>query len=134
TAVALADGLVEIELVELDDPRAPQRGEAGGRAGHWRAGEIQTYSEKFACPVHGPSLIELEPRIFSFNSPHGACPRCTGLGSQMEIDPELVIPDPTLSIGEGAIAPWAASASEYYEQLIQAIAERYRIDLETPWQ
>jgi excinuclease ABC subunit A len=114
TAVALADGLIEIELVD--------------------AGEIQTYSEKFACPVHGPSLVELEPRIFSFNSPHGACPRCTGLGSQMEIDPELVIPDPTLSIGEGAIAPWAASASEYYDQLIQAIAERYRIDLETPWQ
>ena len=98
TAVSLADGLVEIELV--DD------------------GEIQTYSEKFACPVHGPSLVELEPRIFSFNSPHGACPRCTGLGSQMEIDPELVVPDPTLSIGEGAIAPWAASASDYYDQLI----------------
>ena len=114
TAVALADGLIEIELVD--------------------SGEIQTYSEKFACPVHGPSLVELEPRIFSFNSPHGACPRCTGLGSQMEIDPELVIPDPTLSIGEGAIAPWAASASEYYDQLIQAIAERYRVDLETPWQ
>jgi excinuclease ABC subunit A len=113
TAVALADGLVEIELVDT--------------------GKIQTYSEKFACPVHGPSLVELEPRIFSFNSPHGACPRCTGLGSQMEIDPELVVPDPTLSIGEGAIAPWAASASEYYDQLIQAIAERYAIDLETPW-
>jgi excinuclease ABC subunit A len=114
TAVALADGLVEIELVDRD--------------------EVKTYSERFACPVHGPSLIELEPRIFSFNSPHGACPRCTGLGSQMEIDPDLVVPDPTLSIGEGAIAPWAASASEYYEQLIQAISERYSVDLETPWQ
>jgi excinuclease ABC subunit A len=113
TAVSLADGLVEIELVDTN--------------------EIQTYSEKFACPVHGPSLIELEPRIFSFNSPHGACPRCTGLGSQMEIDPELVVPDPTLSIGEGAIAPWAVSASDYYEQLTQAIAERYDVDLETPW-
>jgi excinuclease ABC subunit A len=113
TAVALADGLVEIELVDSN--------------------QIQTYSEKFACPVHGPSLTELEPRIFSFNSPHGACPRCTGLGSQMEIDPELVVPDPTLSIGEGAIAPWAASASDYYDQLIQAIAERYDVDLETPW-
>src|SRR5213079_949448 len=78
TAVALADGLVELELVD--------------------SGGIQTYSEKFACPVHGPSLVELEPRIFSFNSPHGACPRCTGLGSQMEIDPELVVPEPTLSI------------------------------------
>ncbi len=114
TAVSLADGLVEIELVDKD--------------------EIQTYSERFACPVHGPSLIELEPRIFSFNSPHGACPRCTGLGSQMEIDPELVVPDPTLSIGEGAIAPWAQSASDYYEQLTQAIAERYSVDLETAWE
>ena len=114
TAVSLADGLVEIELVD--------------------SGELQIYSEKFACPVHGPSLVELEPRIFSFNSPHGACPRCTGLGSQMEIDPELVVPDPTLSIGEGAIAPWAASASEYYDQLIQAIAERYGVDLDTPWE
>ena len=113
TAVALAGGLVEVELVD--------------------SGDVQTYSEKFACPVHGPSLIELEPRIFSFNSPHGACPRCTGLGSQMEIDPELVVPDPSLSIGEGAIAPWAQSASEYYDQLAQAIAERYGVDLETPW-
>ncbi len=84
--------------------------------------------------MHGPSLVELEPRIFSFNAPHGACPRCTGLGSQMEIDPELVVPDPTLSIGEGAIAPWAASASHYYDQLTQSISERYDVDLETPWQ
>ena len=114
TAVSLADGLVEIEMV--DD------------------GKTLTFSEKFACPVHGPSLVELEPRIFSFNSPHGACPRCTGLGSQMEIDPELVVPDPTLSIGEGAIAPWAVSASDYYDQLTQAIAERYDVDLETPWE
>ncbi|MBV9837042.1 MAG: excinuclease ABC subunit UvrA, partial [Solirubrobacterales bacterium] len=114
TAVALAEGLVEIEMV--DEQRT------------------LTFSEKFACPIHGPSLIELEPRIFSFNSPHGACPRCTGLGSQMEIDPDLVVPDPTLSIGEGAIAPWAVSASNYYDQLTQAIAERYDVDLETPWQ
>jgi excinuclease ABC subunit A len=113
TAVALAEGLVEIEMVDT--------------------GEIQTYSERFACSVHGPSLIELEPRIFSFNAPHGACPRCTGLGSQMEIDPDLVVPDPSLSIGEGAIAPWAASASDYYEQLTQAIAERYGVDIEKPW-
>jgi excinuclease ABC subunit A len=114
TAVALADGLVEIELVDED--------------------RKLTFSERFACPVHGPSLVELEPRIFSFNSPHGACPRCTGLGSQMEIEPELVVPDPTLSIGEGAIAPWAVSASNYYDQLTQAIAERYDVDLDTPWQ
>ncbi len=114
TAVALADGLVEIELVDTKT--------------------IQTYSERFACPVHGPSLIELEPRIFSFNAPHGACPRCTGLGSQMEIDPDLVIPDPSLTLGQGAIAPWAASASDYFEQLVQAISDRYGVDLETPWE
>ena len=89
-----------------------------------------TFSERFACPEHGPSLVELEPRIFSFNSPHGACDRCTGLGSQMEIDPELVVPDPTLSIGEGALAPWANSTSSYYEQVTEAIAERYGVDLE----
>ena len=124
TAVALADGLVEIELV----PASP----ALGTSRHQRS-EILTFSEKFACPVHGPSLVELEPRVFSFNSPHGACPRCTGLGSQMEIDPDLVVPDPGLSIGEGAIAPWSVSASNYYDQLAQAIAERYGVDLETPW-
>jgi excinuclease ABC subunit A len=114
TAVSLADGLVEIELVD--------------------GGEIQTYSEHFACPEHGPGLEELEPRVFSFNAPYGACPHCTGLGSQLEIDPELVVPDPTLSIAEGAIAPWASSASEYYEQLTQAVATRYGVDLDTPWQ
>jgi excinuclease ABC subunit A len=113
TAVLLAGGLVEIEEVD--------------------SGDLTLYSEKFACPEHGPSLVELEPRIFSFNSPHGACPRCTGLGSQMEIDPELVVPDPGLSIAEGAIAPWAASASDYYEQLTQAISERYGVDTDMPW-
>jgi excinuclease ABC subunit A len=114
TAVALAGGIVEIELV--DDDRT------------------LTFSEKFACLDCGISMPELEPRIFSFNAPAGACPRCTGLGSQMEIDPELVVPDPTLSIGEGAIAPWSASASNYYEQLTQSISERYDVDMDTPWQ
>jgi len=123
TAVTLAAGLVEIELVDRSPSDPP-----GG------AERLLTFSERFACPVHGPSLVELEPRIFSFNAPHGACPRCTGLGSQMEIDPELVVPDPTLSIGEGAIAPWTASASNYYDQLTEAIAERYDVDLDTPWQ
>jgi excinuclease ABC subunit A len=123
TAVALADGLVEIEIVPANSPPTPDD-----------EARTLTFSEKFACPVHGPSLVELEPRIFSFNAPHGACPRCTGLGSQMEIDPDLVVPDPTLSIGEGAIAPWTASASNYYDQLTQAIAERYDVDLDTPWQ
>ena len=147
TAVALADGLVEIEIVGAakDQPEseaAHAMGAKGARAPASQIvpgetpqpGTIFTFSERFACPEHGPSLVELEPRIFSFNSPHGACDRCTGLGSQMEIDPELVVPDPTLSIAEGALAPWANSTSNYYEQVTEAIADRYGVDLEAPWE
>jgi len=122
TAVSLADGIVEVELVD-GDPDGPSPRPI-----------TLTFSEKFACLECGISFPELEPRIFSFNAPHGACPRCTGLGSQMVIDPELVVPDPTLSIGEGAIAPWSASASNYYEQLTSAISERYSVDPDVPWQ
>jgi excinuclease ABC subunit A len=120
TAVALADGIVEIELMPREESDPPAR--------------ILTFSEKFACLKCGTSMPELEPRIFSFNSPHGACERCTGLGSQMEIDPDLVVPDPSLSIGEGALAPWANSASNYYEQVTQAIADKYGVDLEASWE
>jgi len=117
TAVALADGMVEVETVPREGTQA----------------RTLLFSERFACPDHGPSIPELEPRIFSFNSPHGACERCTGLGSQMEIDPDLVVPDPSLTIGEGALLPWATSASNYYEQITQAIAETYGVNLECPW-
>ena len=112
TALGLADGLVEIAVVD---------------------GETTTYSEKLACPDGHVSMSELAPRVFSFNSPHGACPRCTGLGMQPEIDPDLVVPDPDLSISEGALVPWTVINSNFYEQVIQAIADRYEIDLETPW-
>ncbi|MGI8596697.1 MAG: excinuclease ABC subunit UvrA [Thermoleophilaceae bacterium] len=121
TALGHADGTVDVELV-------PGRDEGEGSAGR-----VFTYSERFACLACGTSMPELEPRMFSFNSPHGACPRCTGLGSQMEIDPELVVPDPSLTLSEGAILPWSTAASNYYEQMTQAIAERYEIDQETPW-
>jgi excinuclease ABC subunit A len=114
TAAGLADGLVAIDLIETGEP--------------------MLFSENFACPDHGVSLPELEPRIFSFNSPHGACPRCTGLGAQLEVDPDLVVPDPTLSIGEGALVPWSVMNSNFYESVIQGIADRWEIDLETPWQ
>src|SRR5918999_1582859 len=96
-------------------------------------GEL-TFSERFACPEHGVSLPELQPRIFSFNSPHGACPRCTGLGAQQEIDPDLLVPDPSLSISDGALVPWSVGNSTFYESVIQAIADRYEIDLDAAWQ
>jgi excinuclease ABC subunit A len=147
TAVGLADGLVEIEIVgSARERREPEAEHATGAKGARAAasqilpemapepGTLFTFSERFACPEHGPSLVELEPRIFSFNSPHGACDRCTGLGSQMEIDPELIVPDPSVSIGEGALAPWANSTSNYYEQVTEAIAERYGVDLDAPWE
>ena len=112
TAAALADGLVAIDVVD---------------------GEPMLFSEKFACPDHGVSLPELQPRIFSFNSPHGACPRCTGLGSQQEIDPDLLVPDGSVSLNDGALVPWSVGGSSFYESVIQAIAERYEIDMDTPW-
>jgi excinuclease ABC subunit A len=113
TAAQLADGLVAIDVVD---------------------GRPMLFSEKFACPDHGVSLPELQPRIFSFNSPHGACPRCTGLGAQQEIDPDLLVPDPELSIEEGALVPWSVGGSSFYESVIQAIAERYEIPLDEPWE
>jgi excinuclease ABC subunit A len=113
TAAALAEGLVVVDQVD--------------------SGETTTYSQNFACPEHGVSLPELQPRIFSFNAPHGACPRCTGLGAQQEIDPDLLVPDPSLSIDDGALVPWAIGGSGFYESVIQAIADRYEIPTHVPW-
>src|SRR6184192_2719718 len=113
TAAGLSDGLVVVDVVDGDD---------------------MIFSENFACPEHGVSLPELQPRIFSFNSPHGACPRCTGLGSQQEIDPDLLVPDPSLSINDGALVPWTIGNSSFYESVIQAIADRYEIPTDVPWQ
>ena len=113
TAAALAEGLVAIDVID---------------------GESMLFSQNFACPDHGVSLAELQPRIFSFNAPHGACPRCTGLGSQQEIDPDLVVPDPSLSIDDGALVPWSLGGSSgFYEAVIQAVADRYEIDTSLPW-
>jgi excinuclease ABC subunit A len=112
TALRIGDGLVEVR--EVDGP-------------------LRTYSEKFACPEHGVSLAELAPRTFSFNSPHGACPACTGLGATLEVDPELVVPDPVLSIRDGALAPWNVSGSSFFEQVLEAIADRWEVPLDRPW-
>ncbi|AME07271.1 excinuclease ABC subunit UvrA [Bacillus siamensis] len=90
------------------------------------------FSEHHACPICGFSIGELEPRLFSFNSPFGACPTCDGLGLKLEVDPELVIPNPELSLKEHAIAPWTPISSQYYPQLLQAVCRHYGIDMETP--
>ena len=112
-AASLADGLVEVQVID---------------------GERQTFSENFACLECGTSMPELEPRIFSFNAPHGACPTCTGLGFKKVIDPELVVPDPTLSVAEGALQPWRSGYSGYWRRLNKSVAESYGIDIDTPWQ
>jgi len=100
-------------------------------------GVDELYSEKFACPEHGTFLEELEPRVFSFNSPYGACMSCSGLGFLQQFDPELIVPDPTRSIAEGAIAPWSGSRAEgnkvFYWDRLRAIAEHYQVDLASPW-
>jgi excinuclease ABC subunit A len=136
-AAGLAAGLVEVHIV---DPPAPGRGSdrasksdsrEGARAEE--AGGIMLFSEQFACLECGTSIPELEPRIFSFNSPHGACERCHGLGFQRVIDPELVVPDPTLSLAEGALQPWNRGVTAYWRRLIAAVAEEYGIDAEKPW-
>ena len=112
TATSLADGLVVVDVID---------------------GEPLTFSENLACPEHGVSLPELEPRAFSFNSPHGACPRCTGLGAQLEIDPDLLVPDSAVSINDGALVPWTIGSQSFYDSVIEAIAERYEISLDVPW-
>jgi excinuclease ABC subunit A len=112
TALALSDGLVFVDDAD-----------SGARA---------TFSAKFACPVSGFTIDEIEPRLFSFNNPFGACPACDGLGTQMYFDPELVIPDPRLSLADGAIAPWANSTSQYYQQTLESLSTHYGFSLRRP--
>jgi len=140
-ASQLAEGIIEVEIVdgESSGDRVSNGDEAPGvkvlsgpSAG--KRGEVLVFSEKFACLNCGTSMPELEPRIFSFNSPHGCCHRCHGLGFQRVIDPELIVPDPTLSISEGALEPWTKAASMYHRRLLEAVAEANGIDVDTPWQ
>jgi len=95
--------------------------------------ERTTFSARFACPVSGFTIDEIEPRLFSFNNPYGACPACDGLGTEMFFDPELVVPDDRLTLGEGAIAPWANSTSQYYAQTLRSLADHYGFELTTPF-
>lgn len=97
-------------------------------------GEELLFSQNLACPECGFSINELSPRMFSFNNPYGACPGCDGIGSRTEIDPALVVPNPKLSIREGAIEPWSSSTSHYYKQLLDAVSHHFQIDLDAPFE
>ncbi|PTQ10892.1 excinuclease ABC subunit A [Sphingomonas oleivorans] len=114
TALKLTDGLAYVDVVD---------------------GERITFSEKFACPVSGFTIAEIEPRLFSFNAPQGACPACDGLGEKLYFDPRLVVPNEQLSIKAGAVVPWAKSnpPSPYYMQVLASVAKHYGFDLATPW-
>ena len=113
TALHLADGLVFCE-------------DAG-------SGERTTFSARFACPVSGFTIDEIEPRLFSFNNPFGACPACDGLGTTHFFDADLVVPDPKLALSQGAIAPWAKSTTQYYKQTLDSLARHYKVSTRTPW-
>jgi excinuclease ABC subunit A len=114
TALAMSDGVAYAENAE--------------------GGERTVFSSRFACPVSGFSLEEIEPRLFSFNSPHGACPACDGLGTETFFDPALVVPDERLGLADGAISPWTGSQSPYYDQTLQSLARHFKVTTKTPWQ
>jgi len=96
-------------------------------------GERTVFSARFACPVSGFTIEEIEPRLFSFNAPQGACPSCDGLGVKMFFDPEMVVPDDRLSLSEGAVAPWADSSGQYYLQTLESIARHFKVKTSVPW-
>ncbi len=112
TALSLTDGLAFVENV--------------------KSGTCTSFSAKFACPISGFTIDEIEPRLFSFNNPYGACPSCDGLGTEMYFDPEIVVPNKSLSLAEGAIAPWANSTSQYYQQTLESLASHFNFKLSTP--
>ncbi|MFQ5899605.1 MAG: excinuclease ABC subunit UvrA, partial [Candidatus Methylomirabilia bacterium] len=112
TCLKLADGSVQVEVVD---------------------GQAYLFSERLACARCGISFPEVSPRMFSFNSPYGACPECGGIGSRYELDAELIVPDPRKSLRQGALAPWAGRESGYFKQTLQVLAKRYRFSLDTPW-
>src|ERR1700688_2346135 len=113
TALALSDGVVFAENAD--------------------SAERTVFSSRFACPVSGFSIEEIEPRLFSFNSPHGACPACDGLGVESFFDPDLVVPDDRAGLADGAIVPWTGAQSPYYDQTLQSLARHYKQTTKTPW-
>lgn len=134
TALDLADGIAVLEIAS----RSSSEASASLSPGEEASGEAEepmriTFSENFACPVSGFTIPEIEPRLFSFNAPFGACPVCDGLGAELFFDERLMVPDVTLSLENGAIAPWRKGKSPYFTQTIQAIARHYGFDAKAPW-
>ena len=165
TALELADGIAIAEFADkpLTSPPPPGEGgegrtkrvetapplappeEASAAAGADADGILHnknetheriTFSARFACPVSGFTIEEIEPRLFSFNAPAGACPKCDGLGTEMRFEADLVVPDHTLSLKQGAVYPWAktGSTSPYYEQTLEALAKHFKVSMATPWE
>jgi excinuclease ABC subunit A len=134
TALKLAEGLAVIEYADTPASSAPVEKEKKTAKIHDKSGpERILFSEKFACPVSGFTIPEIEPRLFSFNNPYGACPECGGLGIEQHVDEDLVIPDKEVALRKGAIAPWAKSSSPYYEQTLTALGKFYKFSLDTRW-
>jgi excinuclease ABC subunit A len=133
TALKLADGIAVVEFADGAPKGAGD--DKKMKRGHLDDENRILFSSKFACPVSGFTISEIEPRLFSFNSPHGACPACDGLGIEKEIDAELVIPDKAKTLRGGAIAPWSRSSnpSPYYMQTLEALAKKYKFSLNEPW-
>ncbi|MEZ5820276.1 MAG: excinuclease ABC subunit UvrA [Xanthobacteraceae bacterium] len=134
TALKLAEGLAVIEYADAPATAPAEDSKKKTAKIHDKSGpERILFSEKFACPVSGFTIPEIEPRLFSFNNPYGACPACGGLGVEQHIDQDLVIPDKELSLRKGAIAPWAKSSSPYYLQTLTALGKHYKFTLDTAW-
>ena len=138
TALRLADGIMIAEVASTNPAGPTPPLSPPARGGERKRQEPEenrqiVFSSKFACPVSGFTIDEIEPRLFSFNNPYGACPACDGLGEKQYFDPELVVPDDHLSLSEGAIAPWRSITSPFYTQTLEALARSYKASLKTPW-
>ncbi|NJM35993.1 MAG: excinuclease ABC subunit UvrA [Rhodomicrobium sp.] len=132
TALEIADGLA---IAEFADKALPAKELKGANKSKNDTHERILFSQRFACPVSGFTIDEIEPRLFSFNNPFGACPKCDGLGTELQFEASLVVPDPSLSLRKGAIAPWArtGNTSPYYTQTLEALAKHYKVSMNVPW-